>query len=158
MTTKIRARNHQQQTPSSAATTLRPPARSTNNPHRTHKDHFNRQITIVVWSHSFPGCYEAQFCPDCPEEDVQASLRGFGFHDSSVFARESWCVHRGLNSDTLRRTYDPDSASDMADVMQLLAKRDLEGGRINLAIVRKGLVVRMSGIWWTVWVANTRIR
>ncbi|KAL0631752.1 hypothetical protein Q9L58_009381 [Maublancomyces gigas] len=112
-----------------SAIVLRPP-----------KNHKGRVI-INIWSRRFTACYETEFCPDCPRKHVRKTLKNFCNADKSYFAAARWLTLEGFNDDTLNVSFNPNSTVEITNFLALIKKRDRQGGKITLRIVRKGQAV-----------------
>lgn len=128
-----------------AAIVLRPPSPPAVAPvdpadHLHRKNHKGRVI-VNVWSRRFNACYETEFCPDCPIKEVRKTLLNFCQADKSYFAAARWLKFEGLNPDTLKMSFNPNSTSQMDKFVELIKSRDRHGGKITMRIVRGGQAV-----------------
>lgn len=136
---------------SEAAIVLRPPSPplvpSPDKADHVHRKNHKGRVIVNIWSRKSVACYETEFCPECPSEEVRKVLLNYRKADKSYFAAARWLTFEGLNHDTIMVSFNPDSDTQMARFTELIKNRDRHGGKITMKIARRGQSVSPLGLW-----------
>lgn len=108
---------------SDAAIVLKPPSppadASVDTADHLHRKNHNRLVIVNFWSRRLIASYEPEFCPDCPLKEVHQTLLKFCQADKSSFTAVRWLKFEGLNPDTLKMSFNPNSTTEKGQICRI---------------------------------------